>query len=874
MKDEWEELGIPLDAEKVLFLVQHSHCDPDWMNTLEGYYREGFPPSGNKPVKDIIKRALDYAGANKKFKYVLDQVCYLKYFWDHEPSYREKFKKAVKNKQIEICGGSYTQPDTILITGESLWRDFLIGKEWLKKIFNYEPKVAWQLDPFGHGAEVPQILLKNGCKYLSLARIDSRNEERLKKEKAIQFYLEGIDGSKILTYLQLYHYNHGKYLLTCKNESEFFERIGVYVKQLLPYTPTDFLMVPVGDDFRLPSADLPRLVDQWNKEKFEETKIWCLAENPSLFFRLIETQKDRLKTFKLDLNPYWTGFYIQRPQFKAFNRKITYKLTAAEKFSTLASLLRNEYPFEEFAQAWEKLVFNNHHDSITGTSPDWVNEKEILPNFRIALQKADKLLERAISQIEKKINLAGSKGIPIIVFNQLSYPTTGLVTFSLPSSYSDEFQIQDEKGKLVPSQVINEKKQIAFLAVEVPPIGWKTYWAVKGKKGKRGKIKLTDEADLILENRFYRVTIDKQKGYLKSVRDKSLNQEVVANGSNDLTYWDDNGGIYRIGSELFGKIREVGVGGRTFEAKGKFAPLLPLSGLPSKLKIREHGEVFIEVEITTQIPREIKAISSKELSKLLEQIKGIKDQPPLSEATEQAIIHPKVGQVIRDIVLYRDLPRIDFKTRVKALPNTTVTARFQTGLENGKLMRAIPYGAILTPFEQIYSPTFWPVLEWVDLSTKDFGVGILNKGCEGWNFDQSGGIKFGLTRCALFEEQAGPRYGPWGTDLTECIAEYSLTSHPKDKWIETALKAYEFNAGLIAIKGSKHKGFLPSSFSFASSKNALITTIKRGSGKLVIRVFNPSDERKRCFLNLKGVKKELELMAFEIRNVFLSERDL
>ena len=57
-----------------------------------------------------------------------------------------------------------------MYSGEALVRQFYVGKKWLKKEFNYDARVYWNVDVPGKLLQMPQILKKSGVDYMVISR--------------------------------------------------------------------------------------------------------------------------------------------------------------------------------------------------------------------------------------------------------------------------------------------------------------------------------------------------------------------------------------------------------------------------------------------------------------------------------------------------------------------------------------------------------------------------------------------------------------------------------------------------------------------------------------------------------------------------------
>ena len=84
---------------------------------------------------------------------------------EHYPALYEKIKQAVAAGRWEIQGGMWVEADCNLISGESMIRQFLHGKNFFKDEFGVDVRNLWIPDVFGYSAALPQIIRKVGCEY-------------------------------------------------------------------------------------------------------------------------------------------------------------------------------------------------------------------------------------------------------------------------------------------------------------------------------------------------------------------------------------------------------------------------------------------------------------------------------------------------------------------------------------------------------------------------------------------------------------------------------------------------------------------------------------------------------------------------------------
>src|SRR5699024_6635562 len=87
--------------------------------------------------------------------------------------------------------------DTNIPSGESLVRQILFGKQFIKEEFDKEIHYLWLPDVFGYSWAMPQILKKSGIDMFMTTKISWNQYNRMPNDT---FMWKGIDGSEVLTH--------------------------------------------------------------------------------------------------------------------------------------------------------------------------------------------------------------------------------------------------------------------------------------------------------------------------------------------------------------------------------------------------------------------------------------------------------------------------------------------------------------------------------------------------------------------------------------------------------------------------------------------------------------------------------------------------
>jgi hypothetical protein len=416
-----ESLDIPPDAERVLIFAESSHWDPNWLYTSEEYYQRFVEGNLDQAIGALLREA--------RRVYSIECMFFLRMYWDRRPDRREQVRKLINQRRLRLTSSGVTTADTLIPGPEAILRDFLLGQEWLRRNgMEQEPKLAYFSDSFGSSPGLPSLLNASGFTKSAITRIDgmyflgfernhpdkyprrgSSAELLLKEERTLDFIWRDRSGGEVLTHWNAFTYGQGDLLahrglsriyvfpvaVPARSARHVAHRIRQFTSQLMPYSMTPYLLCPIGFDFVPPIPDLVALLDRYNRETYPETGIWAINAGLDDYLDLVACHRERLPVIELDPNPYWTGFYTSRPALKKRCHQLVEMLGLAESLALRpenASILAR---FDrELASTWWEAVVSNHHDFITGTSPDRVVYAEQIPWLEAAQSSAAEAVRR------------------------------------------------------------------------------------------------------------------------------------------------------------------------------------------------------------------------------------------------------------------------------------------------------------------------------------------------------------------------------------------------------------------------------------------------------------------------------------------------
>ena len=577
------ELGIPPQADRVLILSQSSHLDWDWLSTFTDYYEHQV----DGIFSNALTRMTEFHSEPTRYYYSIAEIGYLQRFVATHPELLQSLRTI--GNDLRIVGGGITSPDNLLPHGESIIRDYLVGKTWVDATLGLPLRAAWIPDDFGHDAQLPVALAAMGFDAVGFARVPGVDTSRsfssgvpspgsLAEEllaSSLDFVWEAADGSRVIAHWMPQSYCQGDAIdqpaagqPSAGETADAIANMQRYLAVNGPASPTPYVFVPIGCDFAVPKPHLLDYVRAWNETEYPRSGVWAVAGTFDHYAQLIAAYRDTLPVRRFDPSPYWTGFYASRPLLKTLHYAATRALLAAEVFGALADGIdRADAPaWRERVAArrdalhgtWETLVPSNHHDFVTGTSLDPVYQDEQVPRLSTALAQAEAQRDQALDDLAAAIAATPGDGEQAVaVFNALGFERAGLVELSAPGVDAAAVRAGAADG----GTAQRSADGTLLFAAAAPSFGYDTVYLQGGAApvaadGSAVSVAVSpDGGSIVLENAALRAEISRASAWgISSLIDKASGTEMIMSGAagNTFTIYDDQGGLYRFGNEMSG----------------------------------------------------------------------------------------------------------------------------------------------------------------------------------------------------------------------------------------------------------------------------------------------------------------------------------
>ncbi len=790
----------------------------------------------------MLDETLELLEKDERFAHFLldGQAVIAEDYLEIRPEKGEALRKAIAEGRLST-GPWYTMPDEFLAGGEALVRNLLEGHR-VGKALGGVMKAGYLPDPFGHVAQMPQILRGFGIEEAFLTRGVAPSKT--------EFWWEAPDGSRVLVHWFAASYCNARNLTPEPEEFELgpFRRLDSLLEFLAGLSTTGAVLLMAGCDHMGPQKDLPSVLEALSARTGHSFVLGSLADYIELMRKSqgLEVVKGELRT--PFLAPLLPGVLSSRIYLKQMNHRAFNLLNfCAEPLASFAASLGKDYPGHFLRHAWRLLLKNHFHDSICGTSVDQVH-REMAIRFARVEQVAEEVASQSLQAIGREVQ--GGDGVNILVFNLTSSRRTDLAEawveprLSPPRGRAKEPGPEDldlsrcvllsPEGKAIPFQIGEralesrdvlegvkhvEKVKISFLAEDLPPWGYRLYRLVPGKaEPLAGRGVLVDKRTL--ENEFFRV-------------------EVMENGT--LRVVDkESGAVY----DGLGYFEDAGDAGDEYN----FEP-------------PENQEIFttLNLKARVEVAENFVDWATLRISHRFLIPQG------LTAGRDRRSLRKVVCPVITYVKLKRGVRRIEFRTVVENnARDHRLRVAFPTGIPCRESIAESAFALVSRPTSppEAVSPfelpvTTYPQERFLIVQGEGRGVALLNRGLPEYEVTPDGVVFLTLLRCVgwLSRDDLRSRLGhagpPYEVPEAQCpglhVFEYALVPF-RGSWQE-ALPWLEAEALTRPLLGARvdAEGDMPPSGSFMeiSPQQVVVSAVKGaedGAG-IVVRVWNATQER-------------------------------
>lgn len=309
------------------------------------------------------------------------------------PDLFKRMKERIDQGRFIPVGGMWVEADAMMPSGESLVRQITTGRKYFKEHLGVTPNGVWLPDSFGYSGALPQIARRAGYSWFLSQKISWNDTTKFPHHS---FIWEGIDGSDILTHFP----PTDTYAAEVTPNELRYSEVNACDKESIDQ---GLLLFGYGDGGGGPTREMLGRLSRMNDLEGIPT---CRLSTPDVFFHELSKEMDQCDARE---RPRWHGeLYLQlhratltsQQDMKAGCRHEEGLLRVMEYMGCRARLSNPDYryPSDEIDAIWRRLLLNQFHDILPGSSIAWVH-REAREDFDKDIRALKRMIQDAIEAI-------------------------------------------------------------------------------------------------------------------------------------------------------------------------------------------------------------------------------------------------------------------------------------------------------------------------------------------------------------------------------------------------------------------------------------------------------------------------------------------
>ena len=437
-------------------LLGHSHIDTAWHWPISETRRK---------CRRTFSSVLNLMDQYPEMTFLQSATAHTEMVRQDDPDLFERIRAAVKSGRWEPNGGMWVEPDCNIPSGESLVRQFLVGQRLTREWYGYTSDTMWQPDVFGYSAALPQILRGCGIEFFCTTKLSWNDTTRFPRDT---FHWEGLDGTAVLAHFQI-----------IQGTPDAETLCELWQKHVIHKEVQDRILFPYGwgDGGGGPKHEMLELA----------RRVGDLQGVPRTHHTTLSKFMNGLRDdLAADLPLYSGELYLEMhrgtltsiAKIKRGNRKCEAAIRDAEflgvmgmvggeagrdagmegqrdggesEISDLKSQILNstsdisEYPADRLNALWRRLLTNQFHDILPGSSIDQVND-EAVADFEALERELGELNAELLSSFSREAQRSAPAGNGVTLVNSLSWPRRGTLRLAGEPSLPSTPEVQDASG--------------------------------------------------------------------------------------------------------------------------------------------------------------------------------------------------------------------------------------------------------------------------------------------------------------------------------------------------------------------------------------------------------------------------------------------
>jgi len=326
-------------------MIGNAHIDPVWM----------WPwPAGLDEALNTCRTFCDLLDTYPEFQVTRGEAWVYEQVRRLDPALFARIKAHVASGRWGVVNGWWVQPDVNLPTAASLVKQGLVGRAWFREHLGVDVTVGYQVDSFGHNANLPALLRRAGLTAYVFGR-----PERTRWPLPAELFTWRAPAGEAVTVQRLP-------LSYCARSVETIEKhLAEAIAQADRRVGHVMCFYGIGDHGGGPAREQ---IEWILAHRDYQPDVRLIFSHPEAFFRAVAASGVALPEYAGEMQFVEPGTYAVLHEFKQTMRR-------AEVLVARAEALQQRFPAAAPADAaasldaaWKALLFNQFHDTLSGTS--------------------------------------------------------------------------------------------------------------------------------------------------------------------------------------------------------------------------------------------------------------------------------------------------------------------------------------------------------------------------------------------------------------------------------------------------------------------------------------------------------------------------
>lgn len=326
-------------------MIGNAHIDPVWM----------WPwPAGLDEALNTCRTFCDMLDAYPEFKVTRGEAWVYEQVRRLDPALFARIKSHVASGRWGVVNGWWVQPDVNLPTAAALVKQGRVGRAWFREHLGVDVTVGYQVDSFGHNANLPALLRRAGL----TAYVFGRPERARWPLPAELFCWRAPTGESVMVQRIPLSY--------CARSVETIERhLDEAIAQADRRVGHVMCFYGIGDHGGGPAREQ---IEWIRAHEAYRPGVRLVFSHPEAFFHAVEASGAALPEYTGEMQFVEPGTYAVLHEFKQTMRRAEVLVARAEALSQRFPDAAPEGADASLEEAWKALLFNQFHDTLAGTS--------------------------------------------------------------------------------------------------------------------------------------------------------------------------------------------------------------------------------------------------------------------------------------------------------------------------------------------------------------------------------------------------------------------------------------------------------------------------------------------------------------------------